>query len=37
MRHETPISPTAATQDRSKQDAYAPIFARLRPPDLDKP
>ena len=31
MKHETPISPTEATQDRSKQDAYAPMFARLRP------
>jgi ribulose-5-phosphate 4-epimerase/fuculose-1-phosphate aldolase len=32
MRHENPISPAEATHDRSKQDVYAPIFARLQPP-----
>ena len=32
MRRENQISAVEATHDRSKQDAYAPIFARLQPP-----
>src|SRR5271165_7385886 len=32
MQLEVPISTAGATNDRSKQDAYAPIFERLRPP-----
>jgi ribulose-5-phosphate 4-epimerase/fuculose-1-phosphate aldolase len=32
MRHESQISLAEATSHRSKQDAYAPIFARLQPP-----
>src|SRR5271166_4540837 len=32
MQLEVPISTAGATSDRSKQDAYAPIFARLQPP-----
>jgi hypothetical protein len=32
MQLEAPISTAGATKDRSKQDAYAPIFARLLPP-----
>jgi ribulose-5-phosphate 4-epimerase/fuculose-1-phosphate aldolase len=32
MQLEAPISTAGATNDRSKQDAYAPIFARLLPP-----
>jgi ribulose-5-phosphate 4-epimerase/fuculose-1-phosphate aldolase len=32
MKHENPISPAEATHDRSKQDAFASMFARLRPP-----
>ncbi len=32
MQLEVPISTAGAADDRSKQDAYAPIFARLLPP-----
>ena len=32
MQLEVPISTAGATNDRSKQDAYAPILARLLPP-----
>jgi ribulose-5-phosphate 4-epimerase/fuculose-1-phosphate aldolase len=32
MQLEVPISTAGATNDRSKQDAYAPVFVRLLPP-----